>query len=197
MGVDHESVAIDAYQHMTGRMVKPTGIWMFHNNIIGASPDGLVFADQHSASAVGILEVKCPYSLRDTEIGCDSEWQHHLHYLDCNKELKKTHEYYHHIQGAIAAEGVQWCDFVIWTSRSEDRAHLYRLSLVDAICPPPRRFFYRYLVASSTPNGRAGSRTLRMRVVQTMHWSRSRTLPGISPECSTQLDQLGYSSVIS
>ena len=116
-GVNHESVAIYAYQHMTGRVVKPTGIWLFHNNIMGASPDGLVFGDQHNASAVGILEVKCPYSLRDTEIGCDSEWQHHLHYLDCNNELKKTHEYYHQIQGAIAAVGVQWYDFVIRTPR--------------------------------------------------------------------------------
>ena len=72
-GLDHESVAIDAYQHMTGRVVKPTDIWLFHNNIMGASPDGLVFADLQSAPAVRILGVKCPYSLRDTEIGCDSE----------------------------------------------------------------------------------------------------------------------------
>ena len=32
--VDHESVAIGAYQHITGDVVKPTGIWMFHNKII-------------------------------------------------------------------------------------------------------------------------------------------------------------------
>ena len=70
---DQESVAIDASHHRTGRVVKPTGIWMFHNNIMGASPDVLVFEDPHLASAVGILEVKCHYSLRDTEIGCDSE----------------------------------------------------------------------------------------------------------------------------
>ena len=116
-GVDHESVAIDAYQHITGHVVKPTGIWMFHNNIMGASPDGLVFTDPHGACAVGILEVKCPYSMRDVEIDCDSEWHHHLHYLDCNNELKKTHDYYHQIQGAMTAVVVDWCDFVIWTPR--------------------------------------------------------------------------------
>ena len=104
-GVDHESVAIEAYQIMKGRVLKLTGIWMFHNNSMGASPDGVIFADAHSASAVCLLELKCPYSLRDTEIACDSEWHHHLHYIDCNKELKKAHEYYHQIQGAIAAWG--------------------------------------------------------------------------------------------
>ena len=67
-GVDHEPVAIDAYQNATGSIVKPTGVWMFHNNLMGASPDGLVFTDPHAASAVGILEVKCPYSMRDVKV---------------------------------------------------------------------------------------------------------------------------------
>ena len=116
-GVDHESVGIDAYQHITGNVVKPTGIWIFHNKIMGASPDGLVFTDPHAACAVGIREVKCPYSMREVEIDCDWEWQHHLHYLYCNKELKMMHDYYHQIQAAMAAVIVAWCDFVIWTPR--------------------------------------------------------------------------------
>ena len=82
-------MALDAYQHIPCRVVKPTGIWMFHNNIMGASPDGLVFEDPNGASAMGVIEVKCPYSLRDTEIGCESGWHNHLHYHDCNNELKK------------------------------------------------------------------------------------------------------------
>ena len=32
---DHESVVIDAYQNSTGSIVKPTGLWMFRNNIRG------------------------------------------------------------------------------------------------------------------------------------------------------------------
>ena len=60
--VDHESVAIDADQHMTGRLLKQTGICMFHNNYMGSSPEGLVCVDTlfQAASAVCILEVKCP-----------------------------------------------------------------------------------------------------------------------------------------
>ena len=112
-GVDREPVAIDAYHNATESIVKPTWVWVFHNNLMGASPDGLVFTDPHATSAVGILEVKCPYSMRDVKIECASEWHHHLPYLDCRNELKTTHDYYHQIQGAMAAVGVEWCDFVI------------------------------------------------------------------------------------
>ena len=59
-GLDHESVAIEAYQNKTGSIVKPTGVWMFRNNVMGASPDGLIFTDPHGACAVGFLEVKFP-----------------------------------------------------------------------------------------------------------------------------------------
>ena len=76
---------------------------MFHNNM-GASPDGPVYADPDGASSMGIVELKCLYSLRDREIGCDSDWHHRLHYLDCQNELN-TEDYYHQIQGAIARVG--------------------------------------------------------------------------------------------
>ena len=59
-GLDHESMAIDAYQNKTGSTVKPTGVWIFRNNIMGASPDGLIFTDPHAACAMGIREVTCP-----------------------------------------------------------------------------------------------------------------------------------------
>ena len=82
---------------------------------MGASVDGLIFRDTQGASALGMLEVKWPYSMLDVKSECNAEWHHHLPYLDCNKMLKKTQYYYHQIQGAMAAVGVTWCDFVIWT----------------------------------------------------------------------------------
>ena len=114
-GVDHESLAIDTYQNTSGRIVKPTGHWMFRINIMGASPDGLFFTDNHGACAVGILKVKCQSLVRDVKIECASDWHHHLTYLDCRNELKKTHDYYYQIKVAMALVGVDWCDFVIWT----------------------------------------------------------------------------------
>ena len=102
-GVNHESVAIDAYEHINGHEVNPTGIWLFHNNKMGASPDGHVFTDTHGASVVGILDVNCPYTMRDVERDWDSEWHHHLHYLDCKNKHKKILDYQQQIQAAIAA----------------------------------------------------------------------------------------------
>ena len=86
---------------------------MFQNSIMGALPNVLVYSDPHAACAVGILEVKCPYSRRDVESECDSERHHHILYLDWNNELKKKHDYYHLFQGAITPLRVDWCDFVI------------------------------------------------------------------------------------
>ena len=51
---------------------------MFRNNIIGDSPDGLVFTDPHGACAVGILEVKCAYSMRDVHEEWPAVWRLYL-----------------------------------------------------------------------------------------------------------------------
>ena len=88
---------------------------MFRNNIMGASPDGLIFTNPHVACAVGILEVKCPYSMPEVMMEWPADWRNYLTYLDCNNNVKRSPDYYHQIQGAMAAVGVDWCDFVIWT----------------------------------------------------------------------------------
>ena len=41
---------------------------------------------------MGILEVKCPYSMRDVKVEWPAEWRNYLNYLDCNNNLKKTHD---------------------------------------------------------------------------------------------------------
>ena len=105
-GLDHESVAIDAYQNKTGSILKPTGVWMFRNNVIGPSPDGLIFTDPHGACAVGIREVKCAYSMRDVKVEWPAEWLNYLNYLDCKNNLKNAHDYSHQIQWAMAAVAV-------------------------------------------------------------------------------------------
>ena len=114
-GVDHEKQAIDEYVKESHAIVKPTGLWLFPNGIMGASPDGLVFADAHDTKPSGVIEVKCPYSMRDVTINCETEWHTHLKYLDCQNRLRATHQYYHQIQGEMYAVDVLWCDFIIWT----------------------------------------------------------------------------------
>ena len=72
---------------MRAMVPKPSGIRMLHNIITGASHDGTLYGAAHAASGVDLVEVK------NREICCDSEWHHHIHYIDPHKELKKRHDY--------------------------------------------------------------------------------------------------------
>ena len=114
-GLEHEKPAIDAYVKKTKAIYKPTGFWFFPNGHMGASPDGLIFQKAHDRDPIGIIEVKCPYSMREVSINCYSEWHTYLKYLDCHNNLKTDSAYYHQIQGTMFAVDVTWCDFVIWT----------------------------------------------------------------------------------
>ena len=121
---------------------------MFRNNIIGDCPDGLVFTGAHAISAVCNIEVKCPYSVRDVKIGCGSEW-HHRPDLDCNNELKKTHDYYHQIQVTTTAAGVECCDFVIWSPRNMTVHRFYRDFWWSLRYVPQLESFYKHHIVRS------------------------------------------------
>ena len=73
-GIAHEAQAITAYAHDSKTIVKPTGIWLYPNGVMGASPDGLVYNSVTERNPAGILEVKCPYSLRNTVISDKKQW---------------------------------------------------------------------------------------------------------------------------
>ena len=32
-------------------------------------------------------------------------------------KLKRNHQYYYQVQGAMGIVGVEWCDFIIWTTK--------------------------------------------------------------------------------
>ena len=55
-GTDHEAGAIDAYVRELRVTVKPTGLWLFGNGFLGASPYGLVFERQWDRDPVGIVD---------------------------------------------------------------------------------------------------------------------------------------------
>ena len=116
-GRDHEIVAIQHYMEMTGYCVKPTGLWIFPNGYLAASPDGLVFDTEEIQTASGIIEVKCPYSVRFMTFQ-EMTSQHKLPlYLNANGYLKPSSDYFHQVQGELYATGAPWCDFVVCTTK--------------------------------------------------------------------------------
>ena len=82
-GEQNEVNAINGYIAKSGYNIKDTGLWLFPNACIGASPDGLVFIDDTLA---GILEVKCPYCIR-SKLNADKFLD--LPYIMCDSSFIK------------------------------------------------------------------------------------------------------------
>jgi len=111
-GVTNEEEAIKAFKKLTGLPVEETGVWLDKSGVLGASPDGFVGRNH-------VLEVKCPFTERNNNIQEAS--QHEAFCLKRNDdelyELKKTHVYWHQIQGQMFLTQRHFCYFVVWTTK--------------------------------------------------------------------------------
>ncbi|XP_046550827.1 uncharacterized protein LOC124260546 [Haliotis rubra] len=86
---------------------------------LGASPDGLVSCVdcEKCCSSYGLLEIKCPSTLRDLKPQEAASQTDFFCKLDenMNLKLKENHPYYFQVQGQMAIAQREWCDFVVWT----------------------------------------------------------------------------------
>ena len=79
---------------------------------LGATPDQLLGCE---CCGSGLLEVKCPYSIRHTKPTKDN-----INYIlrddvENTYRLKKDHDYFAQIQGQLAITKRKWCDFFVYT----------------------------------------------------------------------------------
>ena len=117
-GCEHERKAIDAYkikqQNHQQLKVTPAGLVIYLNkSCFGASPDS--FLDCLCCGS-GVLEVKCPYCLRDADIqSCQSKLSF-LENTDGTYALKKEHPYFYQCQLQMVSTGRSYCDFVVWST---------------------------------------------------------------------------------
>lgn len=91
-GSHHEAGALVEYEMETGNQVKEAGFVTFED-WLGASPDGTINDD-------GLVEVKCPYGLRN------------------GGEFKTAAEQPHYVaqmQIQMFVTGSEWCDFFQWS----------------------------------------------------------------------------------
>ncbi|XP_077497958.1 uncharacterized protein LOC144108650 [Amblyomma americanum] len=83
---------------------------------LGASPDRLLF-DPCEIPSYGLLEVKCPYSLK----GKTPEDMGDGHCLKKDSmgvfRLDRGHEYYYQVLGQMALSGLSWTDFVVFSDQ--------------------------------------------------------------------------------
>jgi hypothetical protein len=84
---------------------------------LGASPDGRVL-DRSSENPLGLLEIKCPYKFRDIlPKDAANERDFCLENVDGKLNLKINHPFYYQVQGQRAITQVEWCDFVVYTTK--------------------------------------------------------------------------------
>ena len=79
------------------------------HHFIGGSIDGLV---ECSCCEPRILEVKCPYSIRDGSVAIDG---YKLSYLTRDLKLKNTHQYYYQLQTYLGVYKCREGYFCIYT----------------------------------------------------------------------------------
>ena len=125
-GIDNETSAIQAYTDYQqnhghpGLVVSSSGFYINTEfPFLGATPDGSVYDPNELEQPFGVLEVKCPYSVRDlTPVEACSTPNFYCS-LDSTGELrlKENHQYYAQVQGQMAVGERMWCDFVVYTQK--------------------------------------------------------------------------------
>jgi hypothetical protein len=115
-GVKNESTAKDNYlKHRPGAHLHECGLVVSKDlPFLGASPDAVLCENDE----VGLVECKCPFSVRDKSIKVAC--QDPKFFLTHNPRtdvisLKEDHMYYAQIQGQLMITGANFCDLVVYT----------------------------------------------------------------------------------
>lgn len=126
----NEPNAIAEYQLETASKVEECGFFTFCD-WLGASPDGLIGDD-------GLIEVKCPYSLRH-----GGEF----------KSISEQEHYYAQIQIQLVVTGRKWCDFYQWSPYASKLEHVkIDPQWIDEYMPELEAFYGIYVEARKPEN---------------------------------------------
>ena len=103
-----------AMQKHDSLKITPVGLSLHHHKAcFGASPDSMV---ECICCGKGVLEVKCPYRLRESLNKVESL---NNFCLTSNCEgtlvLKREHPYFYQCQMQMAVTNTKYCDFVVWS----------------------------------------------------------------------------------
>ena len=78
-----------------------------------------------------IIEVKCPYSVRDCDLFSPDVYKKvdFLEQVDGNPRPKRSHKYYAQVQGQMWVCGAQQCYFIVWTQFNKPFMRKYNLTM--------------------------------------------------------------------
>ena len=88
----------------------------------------------------GTLEIKCPYSIRETGYIVD------LPYME-DGHLQKNHDYFYQAQTQMLCSRLDYCDFCVWTpfELHVERIHVDEQFCFD-MCEKAEVFFYEAIM---------------------------------------------------
>lgn len=130
-GTHNEPIALADYELKYNTKIELTGFHAYED-WLGASPDGLIGDD-------GLIEIKCPYSLRDkTPVEFKSiDYQTH---------------YWLQIQIQLFVTGREWCHFYQWSAHGEMLETVrFNPLAIDKYLPELRAFYDKYLLEREAP----------------------------------------------
>ncbi len=107
--------------------VKECGIFISSTHPwLAASPDGIICDKMDSTKIRGLLEIKCPYSMKDKNIPEACKSSSFCLEESSTHKLKRRHNYYYQIQCQLHCVDCEWCDFVVKTSKDSHTQRIYR-----------------------------------------------------------------------
>ena len=132
-GTLHEPLATMEYFGKTSNFVEECGFFIHpEHDWLGASPDGLINND-------GVIEIKCPFGLRDKK---EPEF----------KTAGQQPHYYAQMQIEMAVTGRKWCDFYQWAKHGDCLERVeFSKEWFDNALPLLESFYKRYLNELDSP----------------------------------------------
>jgi putative phage-type endonuclease len=144
-GTANEPHALSEYEMLTNRKVETCGFFTYED-WAGASPDGLLGDD-------GMIEIKCPYSMRKGD--------------GLFKSAKEQMHYYAQMQFQMFIMKRRWCQFFQWCPTGTwSEIVNYDEEFVDDMIPKLRAFYEGYLLEIQNPERHLGELRLEVSAPQ-------------------------------
>ena len=133
------------YEEVNDLEVNQAGLFLHSSGILGASPDGIVSDNK-------IIEIKCPFSLRDRSVSSALGDSFYVKTVspgeyELNLSDQSGFNYYHQVQGGMHLTETAECDFIVWCPADFVVFTVYRdTSWADNI-PHFIEFYKKYVAA--------------------------------------------------
>jgi len=143
-GKNNENTARKLYEEVNEVSVDQKVLILHESGVLVASPDGMVSNDK-------VIELKCPYSLRDQSVSTALSGKFFVNRsapgeYELNQSDQAGFNYYHQVQGVMHLTDTSECDFIVWCPAD---FVIFTICKDDQWCqyvPKPIDFYAQYIL---------------------------------------------------